>query len=306
MSLKRSGVEKMKEENEVDSFFENTLNNKDLIKKAKRKGNFRITGISLLASLCLLALLLLLKLQLTPYLMHKQIVEKDLYAELYGANTHLGLWTETYKLLGSTAVAPKYKLLNDKLVPLHEVSLNSSEIETTVAGYSYDGNRVMNFFHPSVNYKTYANDLKNLSKVEDGKLIELGISFDRAYSYEDVVSMLPKDVKLQWNWVNIFYEDELKDERASFEESEVFGFSTITKDGKTLKKPEQQFMSTLNDASTKGGKHKKEFKELYTLLKNKNIGIVGVVIVGDKKQLATLENKTYVKASSFGVMTNQY
>lgn len=321
MNLKRSGVEKMKEENDVDSFFDDTFNNEDLIKKAKRKGNFRITGISLFVSICVLILIILLKLQLTPFLMHKKIVEKELYYELYGANVYTGPWEENYKLVGSTATAPKYKLLDGNLVNLGDVSLTSSVIETTVGKskfeqFSYDGHRVMNFFHPALNYSSYVNDLDKLAEVNDGKLIEMGISFDKSYSYDEVVEMLPRGVKLQWNWVNTFSQDELntinetneenKEYATNFKASEVLGFPTIAKDGEQIENPVESFISTVNDASDQGGSYKEEFEVIHSSIKNKKVQIVGVVVVGDKQQLVTLKNKNYIKSSSFGAIVDEY
>ncbi|MGM9985920.1 MAG: anti sigma factor C-terminal domain-containing protein, partial [Bacillaceae bacterium] len=205
----------MKEDHEIDSFFDSTFNDTDLIKSAKRKSYFRITGVSLLVSICVVILLILLKIQLTPYFMNQKMIEKDLFYEIYGANIYTGAWTEQYKLVNSSAVAPKYKLLNGKPVHLGDISFDSSPIEITVGNsefeqFSYEGHRVMNFFHPSFDYPKYSNALSELDNVNDGKLIELALSFDQAYSYEEVVSMLPKDVTLQWNWVNTYSTEEIE------------------------------------------------------------------------------------------------
>ena len=66
----------MKEDHEIDSFFDSTFNDTDLIKSAKRKSYFRITGVSLLVSICVVILLILLKIQLTPYFMNQKMIEK--------------------------------------------------------------------------------------------------------------------------------------------------------------------------------------------------------------------------------------
>lgn len=318
----------MKEENEVDYFFDTTFNNENLIKSAKRKSVFRITGVSFLVSICVFILIILLKLQLTPYFMHQKIVAKELYYELHGANIFTGNWIENYQLVGSTAIAPKYKLLNGKLVNLGEISLDTSNIETTIGNaefvqYSYAGNRVMNFFHPSIQYRKYANDLHELTKVDDGKLIEMALSFDQPYSYEQVVAMLPKDVTLQWNWVNTFSTEELEGLKEAnltnleypptFKEQEVVGFPMIAKDGQQIKEPVNTFVSTLGAAVKKGGSFKKEFEDIHNALKNgqtsltnENIKIIGVVVVGDTQQLNTLKNKNYIKSSSFGVIVDAF
>ena len=316
----------MKEDHEIDSFFDSTFNDTDLIKSAKRKSYFRITGVSLLASICVVILLIFLKIQLTPYFMNQKMIEKELFYEIYGANTYTGAWTEQYKLINSSAVAPKYKLLNGKPVHLGEVSFDSSPIEVTVGNselmqFSYQGNRVMNFFHPSLEYPRYSNDLNELDKVKDGKLIELALSFDRPYNYEEVVSMLPKDVTLQWNWVNTYSKEEIEGMKESnsepidyiLKEYDVAGFPSISKAGEIIKNPVDDFITTIELAQSKGGSYKAEFKYIYNVLKadqdsltNENIKVIGVVVVGDKQQLKSLINQHYIKASSFGAIIDQY
>ncbi|MFJ7746856.1 anti sigma factor C-terminal domain-containing protein [Peribacillus sp. NPDC097295] len=318
----------MKEDHEIDHFFDSTFNDKDLIKSVKRKSYFRITGVSFLVSICVLILLVLLKIQLTPYLVNQKMVAKELYYEIYGANIYTGTWSEQYKLVGSSATAPKYKLLNGKLVNIGEVSLDTSNLEITVGNseyeqYTYAGNRVMNFFHPSLQYQEYAKDLNELNKVNDGKWIEMALSFDRAYTYKEVVSMLPHDVSLQWNWVNSYSTgelDELKEPSLTesgnllpLKEHEVAGFPTISKTGEQIKNPIDSFISSLDLALSKGGTYKKEFEHLHNVLKkdqasltNKNVEIIGVVVVGDKQQLQALRDKKYIKASSFGTIVDRY
>lgn len=316
----------MREEHEMDSFFDSIVDEKNLINAAKRKSYFRIMAVSFFVSMCVLILMVLLKIQLTPYFMNQKMIEQELYYEIYGANIYTGTWTEQYKLVNSSAVAPKYKLLNGRPVNLGEISFDSSPVEITVgnsefAQFTYSGNRVMNFFHPSLQYPKYENALNELNNVNDGKWIELGLSFDQPYAYEEVVSMLPKDVTLQWNWVNTFSEEEIKafnSEQAEYtdailQEHVVAGFPSILKDGATIKEPVNSFITTLDLARSKGGSYKEEYEYIYNTLKNnqdsltnENIKIIGVVVVGDKQQLKSLINQHYIKASSFGAIIDKY
>ena len=316
----------MKEEHEMDSFFDSIVDEKNLINAAKRKSYFRITAVSFFVSMCVLILLILLKIQLTPYFMTQKMIEQELYYEIYGANIYTGAWTEQYKLVNSSAVAPKYKLLNGRPVNLGEISFDSSPVEITIgnsefAQFTYSGNRVMNFFHPFLQYTKYENALNELNNVNDGKWIELGLSFDQPYSYEEVVSMLPKDVTLQWNWVNTFSEEEIKAFNsehkeytdAILKEHVVAGFPSIAKDGETIKEPVSSFITTLDLARSKGGSYEEEYEYIYNTLKNnqdsltnENIEIIGVVVVGDKQQLKSLIDQHYIKASSFGAIIDKY
>lgn len=314
----------MKEDHEIDRIFDPTFNDKDLIKSAKRKSYVRITGISFLVSICALALCVLLKIQLTPYLMNQKMIAKELHYEIYGANIYTGVWTERYKLVGSSATAPKYKLLNGKPVTIGELSLDTSDREITVGNselvqFTYSGNRVMNFFHPAIKYEQYAHDLNELNKVNNNKWIEMALSFDQPYTYEEVVSMLPADVTLQWNWVNTYSAEEMKslqDYKTAdseyppiFKEQDVVGFPSISKNGETIQNPINSFMETLDLARDKGGSYREDYEHIYNTLKKDQapyIEIIGVVVVGDKQQLQSLVNQNYIKASSFGAIIDQY
>lgn len=308
----------MKEDHEIDSFFDATFNDTNLIKSAKRKSYFRITAVSLLVSICVVILLILLKIQLTPYFMNQKIMEKELFYEIYGANTYTGDWTEQYKLVNSSAVAPKYKLLNGKPVKLGEISFDSSPNEVTVGNseleqFSYQGHRVMNFFHPSLQYRKYSNDLSKLDNVNDGKWIELALSFNQPYSYKEVVSMLPKDVTLQWSWVNTYSAEEIEGIKVSSADAEILqehnvaGFPSISKAGEIIENPVNAFIETLDFAQSKGSTYKEEFEHIYDVLKEgQDIKIIGAVVVGDKQQLQSLSNQNYIKATSFGVIIDQY
>lgn len=318
----------MKEDQDIDQLFDPTFNGKDLIKSAQRKSYVRITGVSLLVSICVLALLVLLKLQLTPYLVSQREAAQELYYEIYGANTYTGAWTEQHKLIGSSATAPKYKLVNGKPVYLGEVTLDTSSKEVTIGNsqfeqFTYVGNRVMNFFHPSLNYTSYENDLNELSHVADHKWIEMGLSFDRDYTYEEVVSMLPKDVTLQWSWVNDYSNEYIQELNASeyndsgedalFTEWEVAGFSSISKNGEKIEDPVNEFIETLEFAQDKRGPYKDDYQNTYETLKQgdaslttKDIKVIGVVVVGDKQQLSQMLEKDYIKASSFGAIIDKY
>ncbi len=318
----------MSEDRELDRLFDPAFDDQDLIKSAKRKSYFRITSVSFFVSICVLVLLILLKIQLTPYFMVQKMTAQELYYDIYGANIYTGAWKEHYKLVGSTAVAPKYKLLNGKPVNLGELSFDTSDLEVTVGEseltqFSYAGNRVMNFFHPSLPYQTYTNDLDELNKVNDGKLIEMALSFDKAYTYEEVVSMLPDGVTLQWNWVNTYSAEELeglKDVGSEnskdpmiLREYEVAGFPSISKSGETIQHPTNAFIDTLDLALRKGGSYKDDFEHIYNTIKkddasltDEHIEVIGVVVVGDQQQLQALINKNYIKASSFGAIIDEY
>ena len=70
---------------------------------------------------------------------------------------------------------------------------------------SSNGQREMMFYIPEINYnEKILNDLPSLSEMDPGKLVEMGISFDKSYSLEEVKSMLPEGLKQVWYWVDTY------------------------------------------------------------------------------------------------------
>lgn len=74
----------------------------------------------------------------------------------------------------------------------------SSKDSKEVSKYNKAGKKVMEFYHPSVKYKSYINDLENLDEIGNNKVMEISLSFDKAYSLEEIKNMIPDDVILNW------------------------------------------------------------------------------------------------------------
>ncbi|MDM8313292.1 anti sigma factor C-terminal domain-containing protein [Clostridium cadaveris] len=90
--------------------------------------------------------------------------------------------------------------------------------------YNKIGKRVMKFYHPSMEYKNYINELGNIDSIDDSKLIEMSLSFDKEYTMNQIQKMLPKDVILNWYWINTLNENDTKTEsKVIFDEYDVYG-----------------------------------------------------------------------------------
>ncbi|MFD2878736.1 anti sigma factor C-terminal domain-containing protein [Paenibacillus rhizoplanae] len=77
-------------------------------------------------------------------------------------------------------------------------------------GYnSYNGQRELAFYIPGVDYGgRILNDLPELDKMNEDKRVELAISFDKDYSFEEVKGLLPAGAKPVWYWVDTYDERE--------------------------------------------------------------------------------------------------
>lgn len=181
-----------------------------------------------------------------------------------------------------------------------------------------NGYRKMMFFHPKVQYKEYKNDLKELEKLPDEKLIEVALSFDKPYKFHQVVDIIPNS-NISWYWVDTFSEDEIKnhknevadyDPMASYiRESEILGVSVRHREfysSSDFKSDYSKFIDELRSINYE------ELSKKYMNLKNKGmedsqkVDILGVIVYGTKEELKPLIGNSKIKASSFGVITDTY
>ncbi|MEF9990899.1 MAG: anti sigma factor C-terminal domain-containing protein [Romboutsia sp.] len=317
-------------ERELDNLFdfENSIEG-DIIKNAKKKSYMKITFISLGMTILVLVLGIITKLQMTPYIVSKEIISYDIYHSIVGANTFLGIWEEESKLLSSGALAPKYKLIDGKPVYVGEIDIENSNYPYNIRTnsnelYSYFGNRIMEFYHPLVGFDKYPNDLFKIDSIDQNKNIEMAISFDRQYSLEEVKNILPKEIDINWMWVDTFKGDRIRGlkpyksdiaytEAQTVEENYAVGFSTIEKDGELKKDPVDTFVETIELGLKRGGKYKRDIKDIHEALVGKNnkidknnIKVVGAVVVGNKADLEKLKDMKTIKASSLGVINEKY
>lgn len=310
----------MKDNLEMDDLFSFERNEESLITKAKRKSTLRIVSISGLVSFLVLILVILIKLQVTPWLLNKEITAQDQYYDIYGANTYIGPWEESIRIIGSNATAPQYKLLDGRPVYLGQISNDSDHIEVHLSPnryetYNYFGGKVMNFLHPGVLSAQIPNEVQTIDTFREDELIEVGLSFDKGYSLVEVQSMLPEELTFQWAWVEAYSKDAVESLQASdppshvLTENEVIGFSLTDETGVPLSEPEEKFMESVKFAKDQKGRYQKEMASIYDGLSKSGapeIKIIGAVVVGTKQELQQLQNESYIRASSTGAVVNTF
>ncbi|MBX4266936.1 anti sigma factor C-terminal domain-containing protein [Clostridium estertheticum] len=203
--------------------------------------------------------------------------------------------------------------------------------------YSKVGKNVMQFYHPSVKYTKYRDDLSMINKIEEDKVMEMSLSFDKSYSISQVKSMIPQNITLNWYWVDTYTKSEVTELGSHIEkigneeeipvnkmekhispniilyEDEVYGIKSIDEAGKNKETPEKDFIDTISSGKTNKGKNQQLYEMLFSKLsKDKvkitkdNIKILGVVVTGDTDSLKLLKNKSFIKASSLGAVGNKY
>lgn len=228
-----------------------------------------------------------------------------------------------YRFLGNKPITDgNYKdgytympLINGIYGDIGDYLFNSGDMSKDlkeVSKYNKAGKKVMGFYHPSVRYESYINDLEIIDEIGTNKVMEIAISFDKAYSLEEIKNIIPSDVTLNWYWVDTFTNNDKKFSRNSiFYEYDVYGIKALDREGNTINSPEKKFINAINRG--KSNNYANKYNELFDNLSNgkgeinkEDLKIIGVVVSGDSKTLKVLKDKNYIKAATLGAVADKY
>lgn len=172
-------------------------------------------------------------------------------------------------------------------------------------------------------YENYVNDLKGIGDLKN-KVAEVALSFDKAYTMDEIMGILPKGVQPVWFWVDT-YDEKKRDEYVGLTDSKtkavlnaekstlVYGFT-----GSYAKKEEDMRMDF--DRNSKGfieamktlaedERHMDNAKDSYKEIQNtkpKDLPIYGVVVTGKTEDLQSLQGAPYIKTAVRGVTVEKY
>ncbi|NOU90220.1 hypothetical protein GC102_31415 [Paenibacillus sp. LMG 31460] len=247
-------------------------------------------------------------------------------------DTYIAQRQVQYGFLGGTLKINRYKIIKEHVIPWSSNTLEYGAIgglsglvgdHGNVQLFDANGNsrfynaengqQIMLFYHPTLRYTNYFNDISKLDELPDNKYIEMAISFDKAYSLTDVQKFLPDIVEPTWYWINSYAQEDLKIKGTDFPEQEgfIYGFRAyeVSGPGQKVNTTEESFIKGLNELKS----YKKKFngnvfeKLDKVVQQNQRNGlIIGVVVTGTKDQLKSLNGLPFVKASTFGAMVNKY
>lgn len=307
---------KDKDDEKLESIFNDKSLNKTL-KKAKRVTLFRTILISAIVCVLIVFIVYRANLWVTSHLgaetaakLIRQIVV------MKAPNTIVRTETINYGFLKGTVKSEIYKVVEDKVIPWNteeahfglrgfessSFSSYSTIVDKNTRIHIPNGEKEMLFYVPQLSYNNYANDLSKLKEFPNDKYIELGISFDKGYTLNEVKQMLPKSVHQTWYWVNSYSNKHYERDDPEFGQF-LFGiYDPSSKVGQAMSsqkiKSESDFLKRL----------KKFNKSDYELIKKrqKDGFIIGVVVTGTKDALLKLKDQSYVKASSIGAVVEKY
>ncbi len=168
------------------------------------------------------------------------------------------------------------------------------------------------------------NDLERISELQN-KVAEVALSFDKAYTAEEVVKMLPEGIRPVWLWVDTYDETKAETytgltdpETGAVLNAEVsmniFGFEGSYADKKEdeykdIEGNSMGFIDAMKSLSENKGGYQEYFRENYNEMKNfepKDLPIYGVVVTGKTEDLQSLQGAPYIKAAVRGVTVEKY
>jgi hypothetical protein len=280
----------------------------------------------------------------------------DNFNKISAPNKYIGKVMRYHEIFGGRNEYTTYKIIEGKIVFAGEGDYSYGLLRNewgnrigsespAILGTSHDvedlkeqrynelGQREMVFFYPFINYPQYKNDLQLLDSIGSDKVMEMALSFDRAYSIEEVGQMLPDDVTLAWYWVDDLSGQEKENSKPRKEkqqgpdgktyevdcparirsEKTAYGIKAYDVNGEPLQDPAQHFIWALQNGMEYDTRYKSEFMRVYNNiagqdgeLTKEDIKVWGVVVTGDVNSLKTLRSLPFIKASSLGVVTEKY
>lgn len=180
----------------------------------------------------------------------------------------------------------------------------------------------MFFYHPEIPYESHKDSISELGQWEEDVIIELGLSFDQSYSFDEIKRKLSPHVQVVWWWADTFTDDRLtfmREEQDTVKANSPFIFGFHSEQSKP--KPQQFHNDSFDEIDSfinniERLRESKNFEwqanQVYQYLIGKDgtlnkgdVKIIGAVVTGTTEQLKSLQNQTYIKASTLGVISDR-
>lgn len=304
-----------------------------IAKKSKRKNRLKTVLISTLAALLSLLLIVRGLTKLASYNGNKVSQHYLLMSEIAYPNISYNDWyfTATSSFSGQFQ-SNRFKNIDGIEVPyedmkanyslrLHDLGDSNVWLTTSTDGKSSytHGNYYKSPMFFNVNHKVSKDDFYKTTK--DIKLaaqmpnqaVEMAITFDKPYTYEEIQKLIPKNLTINWYWIG----SQSDFNTAGLTSDTQLGISVY--DGQALTSNDfARFRDNLRKAInqsylkstygyTKNNKEESSFslqKDATTYLaKNKNFKSAkfsGLILTGRSENFAQLENASWIYASNLG------
>ncbi|MFJ8090231.1 anti sigma factor C-terminal domain-containing protein [Lysinibacillus sp. NPDC095746] len=323
----------MSKENE---FIHKDFEFEDLVKKAKRRSMIKMVFISLFISVIVLTGLYFIGDTVMKIKMEKETSLDSTWSGIMGANIEERGTIYNYSLTSATAKTKLVKIVGGVPIPWGEQEkvftiLGTSQLISNNGpsglGYSdderiplyYEGERVVEFFHPQVNYKQIFDDRKLLNVIDDNKVVEMAFSFDDGYSIEEVNEVFKK--QLAWYWVDTFSKDDIENDNKfnkdkNFRDDTIYGFEVygFPYNRSAEAYSASNFISVLEKVKEDGGNYHGDAEKIINNITNQgkiklepeNLKIIGIVVTGKPSDLKKYNDNSMIRGATLGATTDQY
>ena len=324
----------MKTENE---FIPKDFEFEQLVKKARKRSVIKMVLISLGISLIVLFGLYFIGNTMMKMKMDKETSLDSTWNGIMGANVEERGTVFNYSLTSATAKTKLVKVVGGVPIPWGEQEkvftiLGSSRLISNIGpsgvGYIdderipmyYEGERVVEFFHPQVNYKQIFDDRTLLNVIDDHTVVEMAFSFDDGYSIEEVNEVFKE--QLAWYWVDTFSEDDIENDNKFYEDnnfdrdSTIYGFDAY---GFSYNRSAEDFsasnfISVLEMVKEDGGNYQEDAENIINNITNqgkiklepKSLQIIGVIVTGKPSDLIKFNEQSMIRGATLGATTDQY
>ena len=221
--------------NKENEFLPKDFEFEGLIKKARKRSIIKMVLISFVISLVVLFGLYFIGNRVMTIKMEKETNLDSTWNRVMGANIEDRGTLFNYSLTSATAKTPLVKVVAGVPIPWGEqekvftilgTSRDIYKNGASGSGYTdderipmyYEGERVVEFFHPQIQYKQVFDDRTLLNEIDDNKVVEMAFSFDDGYSIEEVNAVFKE--QLAWYWVDTFSKDQIENENYLNKEEE--------------------------------------------------------------------------------------
>ncbi|MDV2686026.1 anti sigma factor C-terminal domain-containing protein [Alkalihalophilus lindianensis] len=312
----------------------------DLVKKARRKSLIKTISISLVVSI-----VVLFSLYWTgSYVIQRQInqsTDDALWSMVRGANVEGTGASYTYsftsaietrdlvKKIGGVSLAwgaeeTEYTMFGTKKLLSSVTSIHISQEAGERAIPYFQGERVIEFYHPEVEYQEVYDDRPLLENIPEYMVAEMAFSFDQPYSLQEVVDVFGD--QLEWYWVDDFSKEDVKDhnEMNRVREDEEYHFNHLIMgngtygfpfyEGSTAKESAQSFIHTLEYVKEQSNEYEYEVDQVINAITNhgdkdlapENVEVIGVVVTGTAEELSQFDNVEMVRGSTLGATAKRF
>jgi len=173
---------------------------------------------------------------------------------------------------------------------------------SNIYGYGTDKNKTTEDALSS-NKENIINDFHFLNEIDDNKILEMALSFNKEYTYEEVNSMLDSNL-ITFYWVDNNSEEEKKYMiEVNNPVCDVVGIKSTDGAGEFMTDVDsrmENFKALINQLKEIGHTQYTEN------IDENNIKIIGAVVVGSPKELKNIKDNPMIKHAILGTVVDKY